>query len=147
MNGCLSGSSSDRMCTGVGFPLYERRQMWAVFSHVLTKPRRSTTVGSCRTVDLYFSCSGPLYVDLVIVGWWIDRAIFALEVHPKESRCCVCRATQRAHMYRRERLWKLSEPLIVMAIVIGRCGDTTRAVGSQGWLLSPSSGPRFGDTS
>ena len=43
--------------------------------------------------------------------------------------------------------WELSEPLIVMAIVIGRCGDTTRAVGSQGWLLSPSSGPRFGDTS
>jgi hypothetical protein len=43
--------------------------------------------------------------------------------------------------------WKLYEPLIVMEIVIVRCGDTTQAVGSQGWLLSPSSEPRFRDTS
>ena len=43
----------------VDFASCARRQMWAVFSRLLTHTRRSTTAGVCRKVDRYFSCSGP----------------------------------------------------------------------------------------
>jgi len=43
----------------VDFASCARRQMWAVFSCLLTHTRRSTTAGLCRKVDRYFWCSGP----------------------------------------------------------------------------------------
>ena len=43
----------------VDFASCARRQMWAVFSRLLTHARRSTTAGLCRKVDRYFWCSGP----------------------------------------------------------------------------------------
>jgi len=43
----------------VDFASCARRQMWAVFSCLLTHTRRITTAGLCRKVDRYFWCSGP----------------------------------------------------------------------------------------